>query len=461
MIVTLVKFFVPKQIKTEEMDSSTKIMSSSNIKKLYPSVEECQVNNMVRCTEDGCQSVFTSESNLSLHLTKTHKKSPSYASDSGKKQYYCPEIGCAYNSNNFFKNMKQLRQHYLKNHVNRSFVCNLCQKSFPCENYLKLHKDYCGVDFTCCDCQSSYSCYETLKTHCRRKKHNILNKSEYKFKILASKSEISLTPSNRLSLLLPKPTVSLILFPNVDRTMSNQESQTVHDKPKLKSKMTQVNRNQMSPYNSQQTQTGSQGNHLTVETQTIGDFVSLNQKSDINLSLTQKSSDTQTDVRESKNSSCNTSFNTDFELDGRGIEMSSLSTQTYDSSNIFSTSTMTHDSIYTDTSDLLADSFENDKMDLDNCHMETQTDFMFEDEMFSCDYMSNMYTQTCEEILNDFGFNDIETQTVFDDMLRSVESQTMMSHGKKVNCNLKDMMHMETQTDTNAEFRQLLEVINS
>ncbi|KAG5890130.1 hypothetical protein JTB14_027797 [Gonioctena quinquepunctata] len=78
-------------------------------------------------------------------------------------------------------------------------------------------------------------------------------------------------------------------------------------------------------------------------------------------------------------------------------------------------------------------------MDLDNCHMETQTDFKSEDEMFSC-----------EEILNDFGFNDIETQTVFDDMLRSVKSQTMMSHGKKINCNLRDMMHMETQTNTDA-----------
>nr|CAH7755145.1 unnamed protein product [Callosobruchus chinensis] len=141
-------------------------------------------------------------------------------------------------------------------------------------------------------------------------------------------------------------------------------------------------------------------------------------------------------------------------------ETISSSTQTYEESdNIYSISTTTHDSTHTDTSDLFTESMQINDFQFDNCHMETQTDFMFEEGMFDCDYMSNMYTQTCDDILNEFEFNNIETQTVFEDMLRSVESQTMKTHSRKSTVSCKDMTHMETQTDV--EFRQMLEVINS
>ncbi|XP_023018616.2 ASCIZ zinc finger protein [Leptinotarsa decemlineata] len=439
------------------MDTSTAYNIPTGIKKIYPSVEECKVNNMIRCTEDGCQNVFTSESNLSLHLTKTHKKSTLINLDPCIKQYHCPELECVYNSTSCFKNIKLLRQHYRKVHAPKTFLCSTCQKSFPCENHLKLHVDYCGIDFTCCDCQSSYTSYETLKTHGRRKKHTILNKPEYKLKNLTSKSEVSLPVAlSCYKAILPRTSVSVVFIPSLNKSVLSQECQTVPTTPRLKSKMTQVTRT--SPYNSQQTE--SLGNHISVGTQTVGDFINSNQNNDLCNSLSQKNSNTQTDIKESKNFSCNTSLSTDLDFDDK-IEVNNSSTQTHNHSNIFSISTMTHDSIETDTSDLMVNTLEADidSFEFDNCHMETQTDFMFEDEMFSCDYMSNMYTQTCDDILNDFGFIDTQTQTVFDDMLRSVESQTTMSHGKKNHANLKDMMHMETQTDT--EFRQLLEVINS
>ncbi|KAJ8958977.1 hypothetical protein NQ314_006341 [Rhamnusium bicolor] len=317
---------------------------------------------------------------------------------------------------------------------------------------------------------ASYSCYDTLKTHGRRKKHNILFKSEYKSKVSVSKSQDIITAPSKNRLVLPKQCISLIVLPSQIRATINREIQTDDDKPKLRSKMTQVNRDiVVASQNTQQTQTGSKHIQFTVETQTIGDFLNINRKNMVDIlseSGNQKSSITQTDVIESRSTSCNTSFNLDdFEFTLKPeVEKNSLGTQTShgECTNIYSASTTTHDSIHTDTSDLLAETL-NDNMsnfEFYNCNMETQTDIMLDGDIFNCDYyMSHMYTQTCDEILNDLGFSDIQTQTVLDDMLRSVESQTMMSHGKKCNIICKDTSHMETQTDM--EFRHMLEVINS
>ncbi|XP_018573943.1 uncharacterized protein LOC108912988 [Anoplophora glabripennis] len=443
------------------MDTTVK---SSTVKKFYPTVEECKINNLVKCTEDGCSNVFTSESNLTLHLMKTHKKSHLLDSNLSLKQYYCPEVGCIYNKNKFFKNMKCLRQHYVKVHCTKNFQCTLCQKNFPTKNFLNNHIEYCGINFECCDCQATYSCYETLKTHGRRKKHNILFKSEYKSKLAISKSE-DVIPSNKNRVILPKQCISLVVLPTINKSVTNREIQTEEEKPKLRSKMTQVNRNAvLTSQNTQQTQTEMKQNLLTVETQTMGDFVNINRKQldALNEANDQKTSITQTDIIESRSTSCNTSFNLDdFEFSLKTeTEKNSSGTQTQ-SNDIYSISTATHDSIHTDTSDLFAETLNANMSSFEffNCNMETQTDFMLSDEMFNCDYyMSNMYTQTCNEILNDLGFSDIQTQTVLDDVLRSVESQTMVSRGRK-NVICKDTSHMETQTDM--EYLNMLEVINS
>nr|CAH7765170.1 unnamed protein product [Callosobruchus chinensis] len=434
-------------------------MKEAVVRKFYPTVEECKVNNLVRCTEDGCMQVFHSDSNLQLHVAKTHKKVS--LNESCTKQYYCPETGCMYNTDRYFNRLKLLRQHYWKVHLEKVLSCHSCNKLFATENSLKSHSDYCGVDFKCCDCHLSYSCYETLKTHGRRKKHSVLAKSEYKPKMFTSASDTHVPQSSKNVMILPKNCVSLVIMVDPNK-MFNQGSQTVDNKPKLKSKMTQVNRDMQASQTTQHTQTGMMNKHLTVETQTIGDFVAPEKNID-NSSIDMiylKSSKTQTDLVESRNTSCNTSFDMDeFEFVEKAETISS-STQTYEESdNIYSISTTTHDSTHTDTSDLFTESMQINDFQFDNCHMETQTDFMFEEGMFDCDYMSNMYTQTCDDILNEFEFNNIETQTVFEDMLRSVESQTMKTHSRKSTVSCKDMTHMETQTDV--EFRQMLEVINS
>lgn len=447
--------FINNNMNSKEKTKFADNLPHSNMRKVFPTVEECRIKNMVKCTQEGCSSVFTSESNLVLHVTKHHKRSN--LPEASIKQYHCPDLTCVYNNTRYFKSMKFLRQHYLKIHTEKQFICFKCQKGFSSQNILNNHIDYCGIDFICCDCKESYTCYETLKTHGRRKKHKILTKPEYKANLNASASNITI--SQNFTTILPK-TLSLIILPSNDKTVCNQESQTVVNEPCLRNKLTQVGSDNAVNHMSRQTQTGNKNNHFSVETQTVGDFISANRKNmDILLdSLNQKNSKTQTDVVESRNTSCNTSFNLN-DFDFTDVEMNSSSTQTLYTAPI---STRSYDSIHTDTSDLLVGNSLNSPLnnfEFDNNHMETQTDFLFEDEMFNCDYYSNTCTQTCDDILNEFGLNDIQTQTVFDDMLRSVESQTMMSHVSKMGMNCKDTSHMETQTD--AEFRQMLEVINS
>ncbi|KAJ8971590.1 hypothetical protein NQ317_013316 [Molorchus minor] len=310
---------------------------------------------------------------------------------------------------------------------------------------LKNHVQYCGVSFDCCDCQASYSLYETLKTHGRRKKHNILLKPSYKSRLSEVKSEELITTTDKFRLILPKQSVGLVVLSSKDKTTINRESQTEEETPKLRSKMTQINRDVIVSQNSQQTQTGSKFIQLTAETQTIGDFLDHKKIEDmLNDTNKLKTSITQTDIILSRSTSSNTSFNLeDFEFTIKpDIKKNSFGTQT--------------------TYDLLVETLRNNlNSEMNNFEFynsETQTDFMLDDEMFNCDYMSNMYTQTCD-ILSDLGFSDIQTQTVFDDLLRSVESQTLMSHARKNNGIFKDTTHMETQTDM--EFRQMLEVINS
>ncbi|KAJ3629764.1 hypothetical protein MTP99_014134 [Tenebrio molitor] len=70
---------------------------------------------------------------------------------------------------------------------------------------------------------------------------------------------------------------------------------------------------------------------------------------------------------------------------------------------------------------------------------------------------------TIEELnllLREIGLNDTHTQTVLDDVLKSVESQTVMSQARMFPLSCKDnVTHMETQTDMH--LKQLLEEINA
>lgn len=334
--------------------------------KIYPTIEDCQIKNKISCSD--CSQAFTSESNLNLHIAKTHGRSDLQRVTT-EKWYFCPIDQCPWNEMMHFKRLKNLRQHFVKSHMVKQLKCPSCPKRFAVETELVRHSKYCSVWFSCLNCNASYGCYETLKTHCRRKDHKLLNKQDYRALVGEQLVHIKET---------------------VIRNVMTQSTQT-------------------------ELQVGA--DKCSVETQTSESKI--------------------TSVVESKESSCNTSFNIeDFEFTMREhIQMNSSSTQTQSF-----------------PSDLLSNLDPN----LFNCSSKTQTDMLFPNE-FCNDFYSDMYTQTCDEILS--GLTNIQTQTV-QDTLRSVESQTLMSSADRLCPSIfKDIVHTETQTDE--EFRQMLEIINS
>ncbi|KAL3275096.1 hypothetical protein HHI36_019867 [Cryptolaemus montrouzieri] len=334
-----------------------------------------------------------------------------------------------------------------------------------------MHTDYCGVIFKCNECPIRYTKYESLITHARRKEHNINEKVSFKLPkvnkkpiLNISKSESNLTSKiNRMNAILPKSSSNMQLVIISQTSNKNDQSiQTDQFTPKLKSKFTEINRNiSVLKKNTQQTQTGFLKEQLTAETQTIGDY--LKQKTDENTQKKhfkiQSSTQTQNVSLKSVSSNTNISKNGSEFINGTSVKRSSSSTQTIVPSTTDVLYSSTHDTMDTDNSDLISNNLDNFDSNFFNCNMETQTDVMFDDPFNYCDYYINMYTQTCEDLfLNTLELNNIETQTV-DDMLRSVESQTMMSQNKKPQIDCRDMSHMETQTDM--EFKQMLEAINA
>lgn len=416
-------------------------------KKVYPTPQELTtINSSVKCTFDGCYRVFSSESNLMLHLAKTHKITNALEAKSSKDtQFHCPEEACVYNNTKHFKTMKLLKQHYLKVHSSKNFICENCNKGFATLAAKNSHIEYCGVMFTCKDCKASYSSYETLTTHARRKKHTIYSKITYKINPLEGPVEI-IGSKRKAPFILPKGSMSLQVISINAKEMTDKSNQT---------ELYEISEKRMclSPHPSQSLNLQLQKTHSSVETQTIGDFTNKKSSSldmcSSDESMSKKSIKTQTKPVSSMTKSCNTSFNiSDFDIDlDLKVERNSSSTQT--------TTSVPTELIYSDpVKDLTFDMNSLDTETLFNCNTETQTDLFG-----TVDYCINMYTQTCDFLFSDFGFNNTCTQTAFDDVLRSVESQTTMSQGNKLLLSCRDMAHMETQTE--AEFKQILEEINA
>lgn len=439
--------------------------------KIYPSAEELStINSTVRCPEEGCSSIFMSESNLNLHLAKTHKKENLMTPTSVNREYYCPDLSCNYNDAKSFKSLKLLKQHYLKVHSEKTYGCDTCDSKFSTQAAKNRHSEYCHAKFTCCECNSTYPCYESLLTHSRRKQHLILDKTAYRTHAVTKSSSITnLSQKAKKSLVLPKNSTSLQLINVNVRNLVTMEKGSQTDiwteKPRLSKRSIKLINN-----SSQETQTLSNKQHLSAETQTIGDYIQRKSSASKIEDDDRKSINTQTKPVNSKTKSCNTLFNlTDFNFMMENTERNHSGTQT--------TNTVSSEFLYstsqTETTDLNVFEFmhsssqTNFNEDMDtfdsenyfNCNSETQTDFM---SILNSDYCSNMYTQTCDSLLlNDLAFMNSHTQTVFDDILKSVESQTTMSTQSNAGLGMtcRDMAHMETQTDV--EFKQMLEEINA
>ncbi|KAK9688288.1 hypothetical protein QE152_g35657 [Popillia japonica] len=450
-------------VRCPEEGCSSIFMSESN-------EELSTINSTVRCPEEGCSSIFMSESNLNLHLAKTHKKENLMTPTSVNREYYCPDLSCNYNDAKSFKSLKLLKQHYLKVHSEKTYGCDTCDSKFSTQAAKNRHSEYCHAKFTCCECNSTYPCYESLLTHSRRKQHLILDKTAYRTHAVTKSSSITnLSQKAKKSLVLPKNSTSLQLINVNVRNLVTMEKGSQTDiwteKPRLSKRSIKLINN-----SSQETQTLSNKQHLSAETQTIGDYIQRKSSASKIEDDDRKSINTQTKPVNSKTKSCNTLFNlTDFNFMMENTERNHSGTQT--------TNTVSSEFLYstsqTETTDLNVFEFmhsssqTNFNEDMDtfdsenyfNCNSETQTDFM---SILNSDYCSNMYTQTCDSLLlNDLAFMNSHTQTVFDDILKSVESQTTMSTQSNAGLGMtcRDMAHMETQTDV--EFKQMLEEINA
>ncbi|XP_018336117.1 transcription factor E4F1-like [Agrilus planipennis] len=492
----------PKLITTMQNQIETDVQV---IRKFYPTADElCKVTTVLYCPEESCDAVFTSESNLNLHILKKHKKED-LQKNIFDREYYCPDQECVYYREKCFKSLKLLKQHFLKVHSEKQYLCDLCQKGFSTISAKKAHFDYCGVEFTCCNCDSTYASYESLMTHARRKKHAFLEKSAYKTSSTLEKIKTAnICQLKSVEAFTPKPSSNYSLLKCVViNVTSEKSSQTDHciETPQLHSKDTQVNEFSFdkansiySQCNSIETQTNEieLANMSSIETQTVGDYVvrKVKRSNPFTFEEEKKHNTTQTKHISSDTKSCNTYFKED-ELENMGIERNSLGTQTFESERneiISSISTATHDSIHTDTSDLNFEFMDSssqtnlaDELNLFvtspffNCNIETQTDFMLNEDLLNYpDSDSTISSQTQTNISNvflnmnpysdsskecDVLFSNIHTQTVFDDMSRSVESQTMLFPIKTPFMNCRDYANMETQTDI--DFRNMLEQINA
>lgn len=372
----------------------------------------------IKCPEKNCLSVLGSESHLTMHLAKTHKMERLLKKDDVKRLFHCPERDCNYNTKLHFKQLKSLKQHYVKVHAERNRVCELCGKAFSAELALKYHEEYCGTLFKCTECNTSYPCYESLQTHCRRKKHVLYQKTAYKNgannNLKASKSDSNIC--NETKTLLPRRSDTFLILIASKEGLDKSCQTDLQAKPQV-----------------------------CVETQTIGDFIPLKQT---NSDSERISAETQTKTVSSETKSCNTSEKLNLEDYACGdvlVVQKTSSTQT----NVNKNDALCNQAL----------------MDFDttffNCNMETQTDLFSDPMLNNCDFYANMYTQTpsCDDMLLDgLEFNNTYTQTAFYDDVRSVESQTMLYNNyKKGLLMCRDVANIETQTDLEA--KQILEEI--
>lgn len=133
----------------------------------------------IKCTESKCSSVFKSRSNLVLHLQKVHKKDVSLSFRQENTRFYCPEENCIYHyqrnldekTNNYFTELKALKQHYIKVHKAKNFECKICSKLFPDEFSLRRHEKCCGFKYFCAVCGATYRSQPCLAYHVKQKKH--------------------------------------------------------------------------------------------------------------------------------------------------------------------------------------------------------------------------------------------------------------------------------------------------
>lgn len=197
------------------------------------------------------------------------------------------------NSNRFFKNMKYLKQHFLKVHAEKNFYCEMCKKGYSTEAAKKKHVRMCGVKFMC-SCNYSYDSYEALITHAKRHQHtfderyksygkdtsaqpsveNGINSSMNLTQDLQSTSTAIAVPVHLLAAVALSELSGKCLGTAVDKGI---QTETKNLENKRQRKAPSVCRNSTRRRTSTQTQTGNVARNkhpkISTETQTMGDYI--------------------------------------------------------------------------------------------------------------------------------------------------------------------------------------------
>lgn len=124
----------------------------------------------LKCPIDNCTAVFNKNSHLLIHLKKSH----GYSEDLElEQQYYCTEENCIYNQKSrpkkFFAGRKFLNQHMVKKHKNKAHVCDECHFKFPTMSAFYRHQKTCNLLYLCVLCRATFNNNETYLVHLARK----------------------------------------------------------------------------------------------------------------------------------------------------------------------------------------------------------------------------------------------------------------------------------------------------
>lgn len=385
--------------------------------KIIPSECTLTKSEQIKCSISGCASTFQSISNLQLHLEKHHRVDVHKLVDNDATvQYYCPVVKCKYNAyeengKNHFRSRKYLRQHFLKVHATKDVKCTKCDKQFANETLKMQHERVCGLLFKCRDCEWTYSSRESLLTHCRRKKHSIPE-----FSVKTRRTQHPKFDETKLRSIRSKvETCDKGINCNLDLSIESPAAKIKSNFDKLmkRKRMRQAKKSQ------------------TTQTPSLYDVIC------------------QTSITENKSNAVSISVKSDSRPNEKYKNLDLIdeesNTLIVDPSQAYKN--LNNLNYVEDDSNL--NYFTAGNFNSGLCHNETQTELMAFDSLGGTRDMDpllcHMHTQTCDEILTELGFTDIQTQTNgpdddYSDLFVSTETQTCFPHL------MIDNMSTQTQT---------------
>lgn len=349
--------------------------------KYTPNVTELLPVRQYRC-EHCTDQVFGNQSHYQLHLRRRHKLNVVSKQDA-LSAYHCPVENCIYHAERQggrgFTSLRLLRQHYQKIHMVKEYKCNECNETFLLSHHLEKHQ--CCSSYECPQCGLTYTSKASLQTHMRRKNHLDTSKKDEVNKAVPPISKVALcslgqwkkeqerTQSAAQPLVCSMPAV-VIPF---DQPITPQSDSAVQQEVEI---ATHLNVDEAS----------SNENELPIHSFTAEEVERL-----------LRDMETQTD---------------DVDLDAIDMNnemlaplLRNIQTQTLD--NRHHQGTMT----------------ELDQEDEQNGNGSTRDygTYQEQEQMFGLQNSAHMHTQTCDELFEELGLSDIQTQTHCSDGLYNTQ----------------------------------------